>query len=402
MIFVFGLSRGLRRAGAMIVCAMSIACIPTYGADPQNAQDLLAHLIQSERAVRDIQAHVKTTVDDKIWREYDWGYDRGKEFIDGYWNNPGEFGRVDCAYAFDGDKEYHYMYQTQGQKPRKTGLVTGFDPANFHFFVTPKTLMGYSVSQTRQESLGQSLSRATNLTVADRSCDVDGSRCCLIEALGIPLGSDFMTNVRVWIDEKRDYRPIKIEMYVPMKTPWERLVQRVDKIVLENVGGMWIPVSGDRESFTIKNGAKGLALKRMGVKQHIVADSMRINEGIDAQRFKINFPVGCGVLDEIVGVSYVVGGGRAVDVLADIPAQEMQSGDKSGAPTLSAVNPDTPVKSPVEPCSPGIAQQPGPAHTAGKLLSRVVRPVAWLCLAVVSLAIGLFALLCKKSIQKRD
>jgi hypothetical protein len=400
MTFVFGFGREWKRIGAMIVCATSLVCVPAHGADSPNAQEILAHLIQSEKALQDIQAHVKTTIDGKISREFDWGYDRGREFHDGCWNGNDQSGRIDQTYSFDGDKEYHYMSQNLGSKQLKTGLVTSFDPANFNLFVTPKTLMGYSVSPTRQESLGQSLSRAAQLTVAQESCDLDGNRCCLLEALALPR-SKYVVNLRVWIDEQRDYRPLKIEVYINQETPWERLRQRIDKIVLEKVGGMWLPVSGERESFAIESTEAGLALRRMGAKQHIDVNNVRVNEGIDPQRFKVTFPVGCAVLDEIAGVSYVVGGGKTVDVLADGLSQDRPSDENDAAPTAPAVGPNASEKSHSEPCSPSVPQQAAPAHIGGKLLSRIIGPVAWLCLAVISLGTGLFVLVHKKTAQKR-
>jgi len=321
------------------------------------ASELIESIKISEGKIHDIQAHI-------VWWEpdvdnmlvvYDWGYDSGKEFIEGYkWSGEDrDKPTAKIKYAFDGEAQRNFRYNT-GEN-FTTGGIYGFTPDTFTVYMTPKALLGYSMKQHAQESFGEILSRAERIKVREKTERIDGHSCCVLEAVGIQDG-DCLYDIRVWIDSQRDFRPLKIEkFYSPedgyhsnLYERWLALCIRVDNIKLKQLNAIWFPVQGDRQFFSQKilppegmtdeefkkafshlsveeqvKKAKYIVIPR-GQNRRIKVSDIKINEGIDSEEFTIKFPQGCRVWDDFKQLGYTVGVNQKVG-LSELSTENIES-----------------------------------------------------------------------------
>jgi hypothetical protein len=282
-----------------------------------------------------------------IIKDFEWGYEKGKEFIDGvkYQAKTRDTSRSEIKYSFDGQSQFHFRHTSGADDSR--GRIGSYDPQVWNGNMTPAILLGYGLNWWGKQSLADFLSTADELKVSNTKTEIDGQACVLIEAIGLsyksPKGNTFSYDVKAWIDTERDFRPLKIEKYEhaevdrtnPGQGRWEKLVRRIDNIKLEQFGGTWFPVSGDRQMFTNTiEGPEGMSKeefekmymnkgyteeeffergilrhvnKPTSAKRRIKITNIRINEGIPLEKFKVQFPENCSVWDEFLQTGYTVG-----------------------------------------------------------------------------------------------
>ncbi|HRT49697.1 MAG TPA: M56 family metallopeptidase [Anaerohalosphaeraceae bacterium] len=301
------------------------------------AANIIARIAASEAGIRDVEAHVQwyEVTPYKPFGEYDWGAAGEKEYMDGErysddWEQPAK-----QRIAYDGKVQWSTeLYEGQ------VGLQGGIGELNAMAFtvpMTPKALLGQSVRQDVRKTLAEVLREAGEVIVRPQTEAVDGRDCVVLEAFGVGK-EDNPHNVLVWIDEQRDYRPLKIEIYRapgrddewPGQGKWDALWKRVANIKLERIDGVWFPVRGDRYFFEQETlGPDGMskeefrkafghlskeeALKKLRhvtlPKYHrrIELTNVRINRGIPDEKFRIDFPKGCEVWDGMKRERYIVG-----------------------------------------------------------------------------------------------
>jgi len=268
------------------------------------AQELTQKIIESEEQIHDMQMDV-------VWHEpetnnklvtFKWGFENGKEFIEGNKWSGGDKDKptTTIKYAFDGDKQRNFRHNTS--ETRTTGGVYGLTPTTFSVYGTPKTLLGYSVKQNAQETFGGILSGAEELNIKG-SDEIEGASCIVVEATGVEDGSNIF-DIRAWIDTERSFRPLKIEKYKRSEKDgrWKLLSQRIDNIKLKKIEGVWFPVSGERQFFRT-NGTPRHPKRKIDID----ATTIKINQGISPDAFKISFPSGCRIWDDIAQIGYKVG-----------------------------------------------------------------------------------------------
>ena len=83
----------------------------------------------------------------------------------------------------------------------------GLDLILFESNLMPRVLLGYRLI----ESLSDQLKKAERCVFSEDI--VDGHNCILIEAYNNPFEDNYSQNLKAWIDTKRDYRPLKIDVY---------------------------------------------------------------------------------------------------------------------------------------------------------------------------------------------
>ena len=321
---------------------------------PISAGEVLAKLIESEREIKDVQAHFSAILIENNFPfyEYDWGYEGGKEFMRGI-ENATETMEIDdnkiyCTTntetAFDGEKTYfwrHDLDHIEAGLPSR-GAVAPLDGSVFKLVITPNVLLGFCAHEKGRLSCGEAIAQADSYSVNPEIELVDGHPCYVIEALGVEYDPELPTlswDVKVWIDYQRDFRPLKIEKYwgIEGRNRWKVLNQRVDNIRLEKVDGIWFPVEGISSHFTIKEtklpegmtDAEFIALSPEERQQQAIFEieksppacnvkidpnSIEINKGIPPEKFTIQFPHGCRVYDEFAQIGYIVGAEEEVSL----------------------------------------------------------------------------------------
>ena len=343
-----------------LIIALSLCCIffrPCQALAQYNAIELTDNIKDSERQIHDMQMHVdwyEPETNNKLVI-FDWGFENGKEFIEGYkWGGvDGTTPTAKVKYAFDGDKQRNFRHNT-GEE-RTTGGIYGLTPTTFSVYGTPKTLLGYAVAQNTPGTFGEILSKADSLKLKEVE-SINGFVCSVIEAEGIKDGSDIY-DIRAWIDTTRSFRPLKIEKYdrIPEHVNWELLTQRIDNIILEKINGIWFPILGDCQDFDtqylppermseaeFKKLFGHLPLPEQRKKQRCVnvpklskrriaidANSIKINKGIEPEMFKVDFPTGCRVWDDFVQIGYEVGTIKDEILLEPLSRENPHSSNKN-------------------------------------------------------------------------
>jgi hypothetical protein len=329
--------------------------------------------------------------------EFDWGYDRGKEFIAGtlFQKDPGDSNGAlsgrEVAFTFDGEIMRVYRAQPSSKQGRpitvRRGRVAPLDPETFRSLTTPMTLLGRDARYVGRQTLGEALAQTESVSVRSDLESIGGRPCFVLEATGIerlPDGRAF--DVLVWIDAERDYRPLRFEKYYSYEGEqrWKALLLRVDDVTLERVDGMWFPVSGRSQFFNndlepppggpsepprsareaLERGV--IVVRALTPASVLTIDpaSIRINKGIAAERFAFQFPAGTLVLDEVAHVSYEVGGSvrpsqydppgaQGEQEVRTLPTEARDTTSRNAAPSDSSDEPGGPTRVP-----PGIGVAP--------------------------------------------
>lgn len=309
-----------------------------------SAEELINNIIASERQIKDVQLHMTCTIPDannKVFFDFDWGYEGGKEFYTGQKHllNKPEFSDIPTVYTvtktFDGEKSYMLRIDPrEGAYP--SGMISSINPDEFRAIVTPTSLLGFDAKTMSRQSLGEAIAEAESVAVREELEKIDGHSCQVIEAVNVEVDPSTKESydVRAWIDTERGFRPLKFEKcrHVVGPNKWKVIFRSVYNIKLKQIDGIWFPVEGDRTTFSIRKvwPPEGMTQeqfdalsieerRQVGVftfepmvptrRLEIQADSIRINKGIQPERFKIKFPVGCRLWDEYTQMGYIVGGG---------------------------------------------------------------------------------------------
>jgi len=334
---------------AMLICAGLVpvcsARTARRTAKRYSAKELIAKIIESERRIHDVELHYDYIImkDGFICSSFDWGYEGGKEYYAGQifaranreWDVPAH--EKEKKVTFDGEKFYileENLVSRGGQMERRgyKGLIGPLKPGQWFAIPRPTTILGYDMSRGRRRSFGEILRGAPKALVRRRPEVIDGHPCRVLEAIGV-VDRKLIFDVRAWIDTERDFRPLRIEKYhsIGGRNRWQILACKMEKIKLEKIDGVWFPVDGTALWFFTKKilppeGMTEADLLRLPegkwkevskyiqvpnevgpVRLRAYTDTVRINKGIDPGKFTIEFPTGCGVLDDFTGMVYTVG-----------------------------------------------------------------------------------------------
>ncbi|MBN2183386.1 MAG: hypothetical protein JW715_15860 [Sedimentisphaerales bacterium] len=313
------------------------------------AKELIEKIIESENKIKDVQA-------DYLFFEPDtnlpllyahWAYQPDKELLVGLnyekaGNNLGYTVSRKVMFSLDGKQRFNFFEEDilRGRKGGSIRIPNQSDFDTFNSLMTPNSLLGFDIACGTRNSFGQSLQRAQKVTLRERTEQIDGHKCSVLEAIGI-MNPEFGFDAIVWIDIERDYRPLKVEIFYNTilggrkYQPFERLNRRIHDIVLKNIDGIWFPIEGKRYNLTceevlppelegltedqarqkfseeefekISRKIKNVAVLSVPPRKALLdVNSIRINKGIDPNTFVIKSPNGCEVFDEIGNKRYIV------------------------------------------------------------------------------------------------
>jgi hypothetical protein len=307
------------------------------------AKELIAKIIESEKKIHDVELHFEriNAKDKRVLSSLDWGYERGKEYCAGILFASPEPARNIPAwdkkirYVFDGERLYSLQEKVSFRNGQvlKEGWLGGIRPFSWSYFkrLQPTYWLGYMLFPGRC-TLGEILRDAPSVTVRENPQVIEGHSCSVIEAVGIIYGH-LTADLRVWVDMKRDFRPLKFEKYKSLGggNRWKVLIHSMDKIKLEKIDGIWFPIDGRAFWFYTKKimPPKGMTVtefrripiekgeqlaryiqvpsKNSNSKARINKETIRINKGIDPKKFTIEFPPGCEMWDDFRKVKYTIG-----------------------------------------------------------------------------------------------
>lgn len=342
----------------MLVLAMVLMMgYSVHANEPISPDELIEKIRYSERLLHDMQAKASLfTVDSgDMIADMEWYYKKGKERIEKreWFGKEGDKPQTVGIEAYDGRTHFGFTQNTDGEATR--GGIGPLLPLLFTVMTTPKSLLGYTIKQYSTESLSDILSKCKEIHVAENTENIDGNDCYLIEARGLTDGKKgtSLYDLRVWIDFRRDYRPLQIERYYPpgskrglhVKPPYSAIRLRCSNIVLKSIDGVWFPVSGDKQAYNHKLVPPGNMSKREFFKKYsglsedevfqklelkitpahplrrIELQDIRLNKGIPDEKFTIEFPPGCSVYDRFLQQGYVVGGTHS-DIGSQLPSLE--------------------------------------------------------------------------------
>jgi hypothetical protein len=311
------------------------------------AETVIRMVHSNERLLRNVQCryrwlHPETR---QVFRDVEWGYEGGREFIRGTFASKAQDGRIipyTCVYAFDG-KVVRSFIDDSTDRPSLRGGVYGYDPYLFSVPPSPKTLLGYTLDQGGIYTLSELLSHESILTKSVRREAIGKHECIVLEATRFAIRDDTSVyDLRIWIDPERNYRPLRMEKwYSPDNKDsvagvrgkrWELLDYVVDNIELQEIDGVWFPVCGESQVYEFKaepvmkgetvedvqRRYPGMSAEELvrtvdyvnvpfKEKGRVELKEVRINRGIDPEKFTIAFPNGCDVWDNIAGIGYKVG-----------------------------------------------------------------------------------------------
>lgn len=329
--------------------AAGATAISSERAIKYTAQELIEKIIESENKIKDVQAEYLffEPVTNLPLLYAHWAYQPDKELIAGLkfrraGSNLGYM--ISTKHHFCLDEEQHfYNYRNEIQKGIEHLLIRPaklFDLDAFRVYMTPNSLLGFDISCGSRRSFGRSLQQAPKVILRERAEEINGHNCYLLEAVGIK-NPEFSYDVRAWIDIARDFRPLRVEIFYNTMfggrkyQPFERLSRRIYDIRLRKIEGIWFPIEGERDNFTYEDvlppELQGLTkeqvrqkfsereleeiaqkIKRVAVlsvptrKTIVDVDSIRLNQGIEPEKFIIKPPIGCKVFDEIEDKQYTV------------------------------------------------------------------------------------------------
>lgn len=297
-------------------------------------EDVLTAIAARESAAHTIEAHAVVTMPELQQRfiEVDWGYDGSREYIKGEIGSfgamsPDQYGYDDAHIAFNGDKLF--LFFDSWDSGRLSGRITSMEPRQFRFF-NLNALRGYELSNNRT-SLSETLANAQTLELLED----ETSGLIAIRAIGVDLDLEGEAETAydgiVWLDPQRGFSPVKIETYLGLEgARFQALLRRVDNIQLSQINGVWVPVSGDSQtysySFIPKPGfddndihqadslealleVASISNEPNQELQHldIALDSISINQPIADEKFEVVFPEGTIIFDEFLGIGYTAG-----------------------------------------------------------------------------------------------
>ncbi len=371
-------------------CMYAMLPSPSLAGENPSAQELVKSILASERQLRDVQAQIACYIPkengNELFYKFTWGYAGGKEFYEGEMisgksallGRHGEHGTnyseqvLDRAgvsvekKAFDGQKAYMYRQDSLGKV--KTGLVGSLRPEEFSATMTPRSLLGYDAKDLSRESLGEALSKASTLSIGE-SRTINGHMCVCVEAIGFETDpvSGAVYDVRVWVDPKRDFRPLRIEECDSIEgaNRWKVPARTIEDIELAQIGGIWFPIKGTRSTYKVtevlppegmsQEEFDKLPLKEVrekgrisvallgGTQDVLMIDqaTIRINQGIPDEAFRVVFPQGCVVWDEFIQMGYTVGAKlEPGDSIAMIDKPPVMHDDKTAKSDSSTENAD--------------------------------------------------------------
>ena len=317
------------------------------------ARELIEKIIESENKIKDVQAEYLFFEPDtnRPLLYAHWAYQPDKELIAGL-----KFERagsnleymISTKHIFSlAEQQRFYNYRNEIQKGIEQLLIRPaqlFDLDGFRVYMTPNSLLGFDISCGSRRTFGQSLQQALKVILKERTEEIDGHNCYFLEAFDIT-NPEFSYDVRAWIDINRDFRPLRIDIFYNTMVggrkyqPFERLNRGIYDIKLRKIDGIWFPIEGKRDNFTYEDvlppELQGLTkeqvrqkfsereLEEIGQKIKEVAvlsvptrktivdvDSIRLNQGIEPEKFIIKPPIGCKVFDEIEDKRYTVENGK--------------------------------------------------------------------------------------------
>ncbi len=368
--------KGLQKVYIVILVVLSMSMSSKAEVDHvTSADELIRQIINSEQEIHNVE--VKMTAEIlksdhplpfKINYEYEWGYEKGKEYYRGILNaigaDSGNWITQKTEVAYDGEKKY-ILRDTVGDD-YVGGAVRSLKPNDFKRIVTPNTLLGFQAQMHGLHTLGEALLSASDSKITGEE-EIDGHLCYVLENIDIRSSiEDSSCNVKVWIDKERDFRPLKFEQYrnYSESEPWKALLRRIDAIKLKKIDGIWYPVEGVRAAFLAKlippEGMDKAEFDQLKIKQRrevaqcklknvyptrkllVDENSIRINKGIPIEKFRVQFPVGCRVWDEYLQKGYVVRSSKAADHMLEQLANDAASPRRSNNQNEAIVSSDKP------------------------------------------------------------
>ncbi len=324
----------------LIQVVIALGTKTTLLADSMN-MGIVNNIEAAEQKISDMQATVR-------WHkgpggsivDYKWTYKNGMERRETSNNNNSSWNEEEKDYSawpieiLSYDSQKQYAFTSTHDKSIQRGGVYGLNLIPFEASLMPRVLLGYSLL----DSLSDRLKKAESIKCLEQADVIQGRICSIIEATDILIEKGCIQHYKVWIDQERDYRPLKIEIYrkTDPKNPWDSLSRSISNIELQQIDGIWFPISGDiqyfQEAFTLKDGrdVETLPEKEIdkifghlneeqanemmqkhniprGPVQHIEISGVVLNQGLTEEDFKIVFPVGCTVWDDFVQHGYKVG-----------------------------------------------------------------------------------------------
>jgi len=312
-----------------------------------DASSVLQRIRDSEKELRDIQCNLRwyEVESGQVYRESEWGYENGKEFVTGLdyaKNGEGDFVSHRNTNAFDGKAMRSYTYVAEVGDSR--GGIYGYDPLVFAVPPSPRTLLGYTIEQEGIYTLSELLSDRYVKNISLTQQEKKGVSCIVLEAIGFQTRRNKpIYDLRVWIDPSRGYRPLTIEKYISSDDPnslaglrgerWTYLKKKIDIDELKQIHGIWFPIAGEKMLYTIvpeftlqgkseddirkenpdlsdEELAKAIKLvnRPFHARKRVEFSDIVINRGIDPEKFTIRFPLGCKVWDDFASMGYTVGG----------------------------------------------------------------------------------------------
>jgi len=277
-----------------------------------SAKELVNKIIASEKEIKDVQAqYAFFEPQTNMALSYgEWGYEAGREYIAGI-----HFVRAEDSQGYRvmyrakhalGENGVYYFFSEDAATRSRGGSVGPLTPADadkFRANMTPNSLLGFGVTCGIRQSFGQALKNARKLTLRKKPQKVDGQPCLVLEASGIK-DVEWTADVKAWVDTGRDFRPLKVEIFISTGGS-RRLFRRIHDIKLKELDGVWFPVEGKRDTFTTKWGyfsAPSVPTRRLLVD----VNSLKINNGIESEKFTVKFPPGCKVFDKLRQTEYIV------------------------------------------------------------------------------------------------
>ncbi len=321
------------------VVAAILVTNPSYALTPDELIQQVAKGESRLTALRASGAITNVSTGQRRW-EGEWAREGVKGFLRGktYYYDDGKETALHDMYAFDGEQMYTFQEESFGGTIRALGAE--LDSVN-----SPGVLLGQAIKHRDRYTLADCLQEAEHLEILSTESRIEGRPCIevaftVVGFLSLPDGSEepYQRASKVWLDRKRDYRPLRIENYnssevLPLGECDSRgtgIRQVVDHIRLEQVQGHWLPVSGTVTYYTkekvILDGYTRVQLEAMPPKeaaQHtksvrviaqddgpwrIDVKGWDVSDSLDPGLFKIVFPSGSYLVNKMLGVSGYVGG----------------------------------------------------------------------------------------------
>jgi len=311
------------------------------------SDEVLMKLMENEKKIINVEAHFQCLIPERnnhIFYEVNWGYDRGKEYLEGIWqkkskqpsglSQPIKYDIWKQKYAFDGEK-YSYRRQRPSDEGKRegSGRITTLKNEELKGYDTPYTLLGYNIKVEGRQTLGEAIRQAQSIDLREKMENIGGNLCYVVEVTGIQKNS--YKDVLIWIDPQRDFRPLKIEVYRRNEIiKWDKadLLARIENIILAKIEDTWFPVEGDvtfyykqltkPENMTQVEFAGLPSAEQLKLGKYVLEPltptyrtvveiaSVRINKGINLEKFRVEFPLNYQVYDDFEQKGYWVGGKR--------------------------------------------------------------------------------------------